>query len=154
MLQNAFVQAFSNLPFLKGRQGAGFKAIYSETEYPCPFPATRLTHVLQGRPVNTPTFVGGDDDGLAVHQRLARTMFTAQRRADALVAQADTQDGQLAGESLDRLDRNARLGRRTRAGRNTSAVRLRAALAFASVISSLRSTRTSSPSSPKYCTRL
>src|SRR6266540_530400 len=43
--------------------------------------------------------------------------------ADALVAEADAEDRQLAGEALDRLDADAGLFRRTRPGRDDDALR-------------------------------
>jgi hypothetical protein len=76
-----------------------------------------------------------------------------KRGADRLVPQADAQDRQLAGEVPDRLDRDARFRRRAGPGEITSRSGLRAAIS-STVISSLRNTSTSAPSSPKYWTRL
>jgi hypothetical protein len=67
---------------------------------------------------------GGDDAGLAVHQLLRADDVAAKRRANALVAQAHAQDGQLAGKVLDRSHRDAGLGRRAGAGRNDQAIEL------------------------------
>ena len=97
--------------------------------------------------------VGRDDVGLAVHLPLRADDLAAERRADRLVAEADAEDRQLAGEGPDRVDADARLGRRARPGREHERVGLQRGDAV-DVISSLRNTRTSSPSSPKYCTRL
>lgn len=54
---------------------------------------------------------GGDDAGFAMHQLLRADDVAAKRRANALVAQAHTQDGQLARKVLDRSHRDASLGR-------------------------------------------
>ena len=61
--------------------------------------------------------VGADRAGLAVHLHLRPHDLAAQRRADRLVAQADAEQRQLAGEVADGLDADARLGRRAGAGR-------------------------------------
>ena len=54
---------------------------------------------------------------LAVHEARRAHDLAAERRADRLVAEADAEDRQLAGEGLDRGDAHARLGRRARARR-------------------------------------
>jgi hypothetical protein len=95
-----------------------------------------------------------DGGGLAVHQRPGSDHPAAERVADCLVAEADAEDRHPAAEAADHLERDAGLGRRARPGRDADAVRLRARAISSQVISSLRKTRTCSPSSPKYCTRL
>ena len=55
--------------------------------------------------------------GLAVHQAPRADDLAAERRADRLVAEADAEDRQLAGELADRVDADAGLGRRARARR-------------------------------------
>ena len=77
------------------------------------------------RQVGEHAFAGGRDlAGLAVHQLLRAHDPAAERRADGLVPEADTEDGQLAGEVADRLDRNAGLRGRARAGGNHEAIGL------------------------------
>jgi hypothetical protein len=91
--------------------------------------------------------------GLAVHQLLGMHDLAAEGRADALVAEADAEQRNLAGELLDRRHRDAGFGRRAGPGETTMRAGFIAAISL-SVIASLRKTFTSSPSSPKYCTRL
>jgi hypothetical protein len=97
---------------------------------------------------------GGDHAGLAVHQLLGPDDLAAESRANGLVPQADPQDRQLAREMADRRHRDTRLGRRARPGRNHQPVGPAQPVDPSSVISSLRNTSTSAPSSPKYWTML
>ena len=90
---------------------------------------------------------------LAMHELAGMHDPAAEGGADRLVAEADAEQRQLAGEGLDRRHRDAGLGRRAGSGEITIRSGFRAAIP-STVISSLRKTRTSSPSSPKYCTRL
>ena len=62
--------------------------------------------------------------GLAVHHLASAHHVAAIGLADALVAQADAKDRQLAGEMQDGFDGHARFGRRARAGRNDDALGL------------------------------
>src|SRR5260370_11095414 len=64
--------------------------------------------------------------GFAVKEFRGADDFAAERGANGLMAEADTQDGKLSGEALDQLDGNARFLRRARAGRNHDAFRFAA----------------------------
>jgi len=66
----------------------------------------------------------------AVHQLLRSHDLAAERRPDRLMAQADAQDRQFAGEVADGLDRNPGFGRRTGPGETTSPVGWRCAISF------------------------
>jgi hypothetical protein len=61
---------------------------------------------------------------ITVHQLLGMHDLAAEGRAYALVAEADAEQRDPAGEFLDRCHRDAGFGRRTGAGRNHDAVRL------------------------------
>ncbi|MNL84981.1 hypothetical protein D3C87_2131290 [compost metagenome] len=54
--------------------------------------------------------------GLAVHDVTGTDHIAAKRLADGLMAQANTQNRQFAGEMLDRFDRDTGLGRGARTG--------------------------------------
>jgi hypothetical protein len=87
-----------------------------------------------------------------VHELLGAHDLAAEGLADALVAEADAEDGDLAGEALiTASEMPASLGVH---GPGEITMCSGASAAISSVISSLRNTLTSSPSSPKYCTRL
>jgi len=64
--------------------------------------------------------------GFAVKKFRRADDFAAERRANGLMAEANTEDGKFSGEALDQLDGNARLLRSARAGRNHDAFRLSA----------------------------
>jgi hypothetical protein len=91
--------------------------------------------------------------GLAVHQLLGMHDLAAEGRADALVAEADAEQRDLAGELLDGATEMPASAGEHGPGEITMRSGFIAAISL-SVIASLRNTFTSSPSSPKYCTRL
>jgi len=57
-----------------------------------------------------------------MHELLGAHDGAAECGADALMAQANAEDRQLAGKALDGADRDAGLGRRARTGRDHEAV--------------------------------
>ena len=71
--------------------------------------------------------VGGQRAGLAVHLALRAHDAAAERRADALVAQAHAQDRQLADVGLDRRHAHAGLGGRAGPGRQHQVIGLQRA---------------------------
>jgi hypothetical protein len=87
-----------------------------------------LTVNCSGSPANTPSRVVVMTLVLPCISCCARMILPPKRRADRLVAQADAQDRQLAGEVLDRLDRNTGLGGEHGPGEITSRSGARAAI--------------------------
>jgi hypothetical protein len=83
----------------------------------------------------------------------ARTTLPPKYWPDRLVAEADPEDGPAPGEGLDDVERDAGLARRARARRKEDAVGIQRQ-GLLGVISLLRNTRCSTPSWPKYWTRL
>src|SRR3990167_4984714 len=67
---------------------------------------------------------GRDHAGLAVHQFLCANDLAAQRSTNALMAQANAEDGQLAHEVLNGRNRDTGLGRRAGSGGNHQPVGL------------------------------
>ena len=59
--------------------------------------------------------------GFAVEKFRGADDFAAERGANSLMAEADTEDGEFSGEALDQLDGNARFLRRARSWRNYDA---------------------------------
>ncbi len=74
----------------------------------------RVERVRQAGEDALAVVVNGRD--LAVHDSHVANDFAAKSMADALVAEADAEDGRLAREPLQDIVRHARLVRRTRAG--------------------------------------
>lgn len=64
--------------------------------------------------------------GFAVHDFFRADDFAAERIADGLMAEANTEDGNFAGEALDDGHAQAGFARRARAGRNNDALRAHA----------------------------
>jgi len=79
---------------------------------------------LPGQTGKHTLLVGGDDAGLAMHLLLSADHLAPQGGADALVAQAHAQDGQLAREALQGRHAHAGFGGRAGAGREHQAVGL------------------------------
>src|SRR6185436_9414825 len=75
-----------------------------------------------GQPGVDAAAVVAEHVGLAVHQPVGANHLGAERGTDRLVAEADAEDRQLAGEGADRVDADARLGRRARPGRQDDRV--------------------------------
>src|SRR5690554_4699688 len=90
---------------------------------------------------------------LAMHHLAGPDDVAAVHLADGLVAQADAQDRQFAGEVANGVHGDARLIRGARARGNHQPFGLQG-LICSMVISSLRYTCTSAPSSARYCTTL
>ena len=91
--------------------------------------------------------------GLAVHQALGAHDLAAERRADAWWPRHTPRIGSLPANAWIAGTQTPASAGVHGPGDSTSALGLQLGDAF-DVISSLRNTRTSSPSSPKYCTRL
>ena len=89
-----------------------------------------------------------------MHQPIRAHHLAAEDIADALVPQADAEQGSRCAEGADHVIGNARLVRRARARARSRCVSGLQSRDFLHVISSLRFTTISAPSSPKYWTRL
>jgi hypothetical protein len=106
-----------------------------------------------GQPAVDAGAVVVDDARLAVHLHLRAHDAPAQCRADGLVPRHTPRIGSLPAKwRIASTQMPASAGEQG-PGESTSRAGFRPAMP-SSVISSLRNTRTSSPSSPKYCTRL
>src|SRR4051794_26061126 len=68
-----------------------------------------------------------DRRGLAVHQPIRANHIAAENMADALVAEADTQQRRRWAEAPDHVIGNTRFSRRAGARRNTDTLRLQLA---------------------------
>src|SRR5205809_5820390 len=90
---------------------------------------------------------------LAVHLLAGARHRRAEGAADGLVAEADAEDRSRGAEPLDHVDRDAGLIGGPWSGRDDNALRRHGSEASTS-ISSLRTTLSSAPSSPRYWTRL
>ena len=95
-----------------------------------------------------------DRRGLAVHDLARAHDLAAEGLPDRLVAEAHAQDRDLPGVRRMTSQADPGLVGRARPGRDHDVGRARARRCRRPAISSLRTTRTSCPSSPRYWTRL
>ncbi len=86
-------------------------------------------------------------------EHLGTAHLAAERGGDALVAQADAEQRQAAGEMAQRGDRDAGLGGRARPGETITDCGASASIS-STVIWSLRLTSTCAPSVQRYWTTL